>query len=124
MTSETWISLTTLFAQGAAPAAAPAGGGGSLADLLPLFLILGALLYFMVLRPESQRRNDTDQMQKELKKNDRVVTIGGIFGVITNIASEDEVTIRIDDKNDTKLRITRSAIQKVMNKESSQSKSD
>lgn len=118
MTSETWISLTTLFAQGAA------AGRGGLFELLPLMLIIGALLYVMVIRPESQRKNDTEKMQQDLKKNDRVLTIGGIHGVVTNVASGDEVTIRIDDKTDTKLRITRSAIQKVVNKESSESKTD
>ena len=119
MTSETWISLTTLFAQGGGPA-----GRGGLLELLPLMLIIGALLYVMVIRPESQRRTDTEKMQQDLKKNDRVLTIGGIHGVVTNVNSDGDVTIRIDDKTDTKLRITRSAIQKVLNKESSESKSD
>ena len=80
--------------------------------------MIGALFYFMILRPETKRRTDQDKMQQELKKNDRIVTIGGIHGVVTNIASDDEVSIRIDDKNDTKIRITRNAIQRVVTKES------
>ena len=112
MTDIAWISLTPLFAQG--------GGGGFFESLgiLPLIVMIGALFYFMVLQPETKRRNDQEKMQQDMKKNDRVITIGGIHGVVTNVASDDEVIIRIDDKTDTKIRITRSAIQKVVNKDS------
>ena len=87
-------------------------------EIIPLIVGIGVLFYFMILRPETQRRSNQEKMQQELKKNDRIVTIGGIHGVVTNTASgEDDVTVRIDDKNDTKIRITRSAIQKVVSKE-------
>ena len=91
--------------------------------IIPLIVMIGVLFYFMVLRPETQRRSDQDKMQTDLKKNDRVITIGGIHGVVTNVAAggTDEVTIRVDDKTDTKIRITRTAIQKVVDAKDSSS---
>ena len=87
--------------------------------ILPFMLMIGALFYFMVLRPENKRRSEHDKMRQDLKKNDRVLTIGGIYGTVVNAHQEsDEVTIKVDESSNTKLRITRTAIQTVLtNKE-------
>jgi preprotein translocase subunit YajC len=54
-------------------------------------------------------------MRSGLKKNDRVVTIGGILGTVTMVQQgSDEVTIKVDENNNTKLRIKRSAIDRVV----------
>jgi preprotein translocase subunit YajC len=51
----------------------------------------------------------------QLKENDRVVTVGGIYGIVTNVHREaDEVTIRVDDKNNTRIRVTLGAISRVL----------
>ena len=44
--------------------------------------MIGVLFYLMLVRPERRKRADLDTMLKNLKKNDRVVTIGGIFGTV------------------------------------------
>lgn len=90
------------------------GGGGNPFALAPLILGIGALFYFMVLRPETQRRSDQEKMHKELKKNDRIVTIGGIYGTIVN-TDGDDVTIKVDENTNTRIRITRTAVQTVLN---------
>jgi preprotein translocase subunit YajC len=57
-------------------------------------------------------------MLENLKKNDHVITTGGIYGVVTNIRSDgDEVSIRVDDTTNTKLRLSRSAIARVIGDE-------
>ena len=54
-------------------------------------------------------------MRSNLKKNDRIVTIGGIYGTVVNINSDiDEVTIRVDEGTNTKIRMMRSAISRVV----------
>jgi preprotein translocase subunit YajC len=61
-------------------------------------------------------------MQESLKKNDRVVTIGGILGVVVNTqAGSDKVTIRIDESNGTRMEVLRSAISRVVNADSADS---
>jgi preprotein translocase subunit YajC len=49
-------------------------------------------------------------MLENLKKNDRVITVGGIYGVVVNVAKgSEDITIRVDDGNNTRLRVVRSA---------------
>lgn len=99
------------------PAGGPFGGMG----IFPFIVLIAIVFYFMVLRPENQKRADQDRMRKELKKNDRILTIGGIYGTVVNAPAEgDEITIKLDENSPTRMRITRSAIQTVLtNKESS-----
>ena len=85
---------------------------------LPLVMI-GLVFFFVILRPQQRERQRQDDMLKQIKKNDRVVTSGGIFGVVTSVATESgEVTIRVDEKNDTKIRMQLSAIARVLGDES------
>lgn len=95
---------------------------GPLGGLLP-FVAIGLLFYFMLLRPERKKRTDLAQLLDNLKKNDRVVTIGGIFGVVVNVQKgAEDVTIRIDDTNNTRLRVLRTAIARVISEEGSDQK--
>jgi preprotein translocase subunit YajC len=53
-----------------------------------------------------------------LKEKDRVVTIGGIHGVVTNVQRDrDEITVRVDETTGTKIRVSASAIARVINEE-------
>lgn len=92
--------------------------------LVPLMLI-GVLFYFMMIRPESRKRNEMRKMLGDLKKNDRIVTIGGIYGtVVTSSQDSDEVTIRVDENSNARLRILRSAIARVISDDSSAAKKE
>jgi preprotein translocase subunit YajC len=78
--------------------------------LVPLVLI-GIIFYFLLIRPQKREREKQDLILKALKKNDRVVTIGGIVGTIANIEPDSElVTLRVDDN--TRMVFLRSAIQR------------
>ena len=74
--------------------------------MIGLFLLL---MWFMVLRPESRRRKQTQQMLAALKQGDRVVTLGGMHGVVASIADR-TVTLRVED---VKMVFDRSAIARV-----------
>lgn len=82
------------------------------------FLLIGGLLalfYVMVLLPEKRKKNEMAQRLSQLKKNDRVVTIGGIHGTIVSAPSDsDIVTVRTDDSGSHRLRVNRSAIAHVL----------
>jgi preprotein translocase subunit YajC len=59
-------------------------------------------------------------MLSGVKKNDRVVTIGGVYGVVTNVNRDaDEVTIRVDESTNTKLRVTLSSVARILGDETS-----
>lgn len=105
------VPLLVVLAQ-EAPGAGPFG---SLGSLLPPMIAIGLLFYFLIARPERKRKAEMQEMLGNLKKNDRVVTVGGLFGVVVNVNKDGEdVTIRIDDSNNTRLRVLRSAISRVV----------
>ena len=99
----------------------PVGGPGNMLGLLWPILLIGVLFYFMLIRPEKRKQADVQRMQQELKKNDRVVTIGGILGVVVNTQQgSEEVTIRVDENSNTRLRVLRSAISRVISADKSE----
>ncbi len=106
-----------LFAQ-----EAPAGGDdsrGLLWSMAP-FIAIFVLFYFLLIRPQRREQSKRQAMLAEVKKNDRVVTASGIFGVVTNVHREiDEATIKVDEATNTKLRITLSSIARVLGDEPS-----
>lgn len=117
-----WVSRGLLLAQ------EPVGGGGGDAgggqgflgdfSFLPVMLVIGVMFYLMLIRPEQKRKAQITQMQQGLKKNDRIVTIGGIYGTVVNVGQgSDDVTIRIDDNSNTKMRIERGSIKRIMTDE-------
>jgi preprotein translocase subunit YajC len=94
-----------------------AGGGGLTSSVwfqLWPFLIIGVLFYFMLIAPERRKRKEMDTLLANIKKNDQVVTIGGICGTVVNASPGSTfVTIRVDDGNNTRLKVLRSAISRV-----------
>jgi preprotein translocase subunit YajC len=94
-----------------------------LVTAMPIITIAVVFFLYMMLvqRPAMKREQETrDTLLKNLKKNDRIVTTGGIYGVVTNIQLDaDEVTIRVDETTNTKIKVTPNAVQRVLSGESS-----
>ena len=85
----------------------------------PLFLmvIIFALMWFMFIRPQRKQEQTRKSMIASITKNDRILMTGGLFGTVMNVKDgEDEVTIRIDDNRDVKVRVSRNMIAAVVNK--------
>lgn len=82
----------------------------ALGPMVPYFLVIAGLFYFMILKPQTRERRQRELQLASLKRNDRVVTYSGIIGTITGFSDDNkEVTLRVDDN--VKLRFLRSAIQ-------------
>ena len=85
----------------------------------PLFLmvIIFALMWFMFIRPQRKQEQSRKAMIASITKNDRILMNGGLFGTVMNAPEgEDEVTIRIDDNRDVKVRVSRNMIAAVVSK--------
>jgi len=97
---------------GASQAAPGAEGTGPslLGSLLPFVFII-FIFYFLIIRPQSKKRKETEKMLSEIKKGDRIVTIGGLYGTIQSV-KETTVIIKADDN--VKLEFLRSAISSVV----------
>jgi len=113
-----------LFAQDAAPAAGKgaedggAAGGGIFGGFEFFIPVVGALVlfYFLMMRPEQKKRAELQDLLKNLKKNQHVETVGGIHGVVANVQDR-YVTVRIDDATNTRIKVLRSAIARVVTAE-------
>lgn len=83
--------------------------------MLTLWIPILFIFYFLLIRPQQRERKSRDQMIRELKPNDRVLTVGGIYGVVTNVHREaDAVTLKVDESNNTKIRVSLGAIARVL----------
>ena len=92
---------------------------GGIMNMLPFFLAVGFLFYFMIIRPQKREKKRRESLLQALKKNDRVVTIGGIIGVVTSVSAEGkEVSLKIDEATNAKLRVLRSSIHEVLKDDS------
>lgn len=86
--------------------------GGMLSMLLP-FILMFVVMYFLILRPQKRKEKDRKALLSRVKKNDRVVTAGGIHGLVMSVR-ENELILRIDDAKDVKIKVDRSAIVTVL----------
>jgi preprotein translocase subunit YajC len=111
-------TLFLLFADADA-GAAPAGGGGAGPSGLVQFLpFIGIAVVFLFLMMRNSRRQDKDRqtMLSSLEKNDKVLTIGGIYATVISVnQTEDEVVVKVDDN--TRLKITKASISRNITKE-------
>ena len=87
-------------------AAETATGLGSLFSMLPILLIF-VIFYFLLIRPQNKKQKETEKMIEALKKGDKIITIGGIHGVVSS-TKENTVIVKVDDN--TKIEFNRSAI--------------
>ncbi len=87
-------------------AAAP----GPLAMLFPIILMFG-IFYLMVFRPQAKERRAHQDMVKQLKKYDEVVTAGGMLGTVLNV-KPDTITLRIDDN--VKVEVEKTSIARLL----------
>lgn len=88
-----------------------------------MFIMMGLIFvvfYFLLIRPQRKKEKDRQaqrlEMLKALKKSDHIMTIGGIHGIVASVG-EDEVTIKVDEKADVRIRMSRDAISKVIGDE-------
>ena len=76
------------------------------------------LFYMMMVRPQKRKEQDLRDQVNAIKENDRVITIGGIYGVVTNVQRDAQrVTVRVDESTGTKLRLNMTAIARVVTAE-------
>jgi len=85
---------------------------GILAQLFP-FILIAAIFYFLLIRPQNKQMKETQKMLSELKTGDKVLTRGGMIGVIKAVR---EAEIDLEISKGVKVTFARSAVQQVLNK--------
>ena len=96
--------MITLFISLQAAGAAPQGGA---AGMWIMLILLFGIMWFFMIRPQRKQQKELESFRNGLKKGDKVVTAGGIYGIVDEIKDK-SVLIKVD--GETKLRVDKSSI--------------
>ena len=89
-------------------ASQPGQGGGGITAFLPFILIM-FIIYFLMIRPQTKRQKEKDTMRGDLKKGDKIITMGGIYGTVQGFKEKGrQAVIKID--NNTNITINKTAV--------------
>lgn len=91
---------------------APTGGDFFFRTFLPILLMIGVFYWFMI-RSGRKERQAHQNMLNSLKRNDRVQTVGGVYGTVVDVR-DNEVVLKVDESSNVKIRFNRSAIKEVL----------
>ena len=97
------MNILTLVLQ-AAPQQAPAGGGMSIWIMLALMFVV---MWFFMIRPQRKQQKELEKFRNSLKRGDKVVTAGGIYGTVDEIKDR-TVLIKVD--GEVKLRVDKNSL--------------
>jgi preprotein translocase subunit YajC len=95
--------ISPAFAQ----AASPFGGDNMLVSLLP-FILIFVIMYFLILRPQQKRAKQHQEMVKNVRRGDTVVTSGGLVGKVTKVIDDDQIEVEVAE--DVRVRQVRSMV--------------
>jgi preprotein translocase subunit YajC len=87
---------------------------GGFSFLLSLLLVF-AVMYFMILRPQARRQKEREKMLKAVTKGDRILTNGGFFATVLAVKSDDVLVVRLGDN--VKVDMSRTAVQAVLGRD-------
>ena len=113
--AEDTTTTTTVASDPDSPAQQTPPPRSPLIQFLP-FILIFVVMYFILFRGPRKKQQQHKQMVQALAKNDKVRTIGGIIGTVVDIKG-DEVTLKVDESNNTKIKVIASAIGKNVSKD-------
>ena len=102
--------ITPAFAQGA-----PTGGGGDIILQLVPFALIFVIMWFLIIRPQQRRVRAHQEMIKNVRRGDTVVTSGGIIGKVTKVL-EDSADVEVEIADNVKVKVARAMIAEVRSK--------
>ncbi len=83
--------------------------GGSSWPMFAMFGLIFVVMYFFMIRPQRKQQKELENFRNSLKKGDKVITVGGIYGILDQV-KENIVVIKVDDN--TKIRVSKNSIVK------------
>jgi len=85
--------------------------GGGLMSTLPMLLVMAGIFYFLIIRPQKKREKQAKEMRDSLEVGDEILTVGGILGRVVSIREESDSLLIETGSANTKIRISRGAVQ-------------
>lgn len=97
----------------------PGGGGQGGSEFLVMMIMIIAVMYFLIFRPQAKKQKQQRMMLEQLKKGDKIITAGGMYGTIVGV-KEHTIIVKIADN--VKVELNRSSIAKKLNPDEKESK--
>lgn len=97
-----------------AASAATTKQGGSSWSFIIMIVVIFLIMWLLMIRPQQKKQKELQKFRESLKKGDKVVTVGGIYGTIDTL-DERSATIEVD--NNVKIRVDKSALQKAFDEQ-------
>ncbi|MDR3667623.1 MAG: preprotein translocase subunit YajC [Ignavibacteriaceae bacterium] len=97
-----------------APQGGTGAGGGSMVSTIVMFGAIFLIFYFMIIRPQQKRAKEREKLLSSIEKGDKVITSGGVHGMVAGV---EEKTILLQVTENVKLKVERSAIATIINKD-------
>jgi len=101
------LVITLVSIGGCTPAETPAEGGTNIISLLVFAILIFGGMYFLMIRPQRKRQKAQKKIVEELRRGDKVITAGGIYGVVERVSEE---TVDLKVESGTIIRFVRAAI--------------
>ena len=105
--------IDVAYAQAAAAPGVPSAGDQMLHMLAVLAITVG-IFYFLIIRPQQKKQKDTESMLKSIRKGDRVLTSGGLFGTVIGKKGDKDEVVVVKVADDVKLEFARHSIVQVL----------
>ena len=102
-----------------APQGGSGAGGGSMVSTFVMFGAIFLIFYFMIIRPQQKRAKEREKLLSSIEKGDKVITSGGVHGTVAGV---EEKTILLQVTENVKLKIERSAIATILNRDTKEIK--
>ena len=109
--------VSSLLAMAPTPPGTQPNPTGQMLQMLSMVVFFILVMYFIMIRPQQKKAREHDQLLKSLKPKDKIVTSGGVVGIVVTVG-ERSVTIR---SADTKLEVLKSAVTEITERSSSES---
>ena len=90
-----------------------AGGAGAFGSFIPLILIF-AIMYFLLIRPQQKKAKEHARMVQELRRGDQVITAGGLIGKVSKVKEDNEIEVEL--ATGVKVRVVKTTIAQVVAK--------
>ncbi|HSV56502.1 MAG TPA: preprotein translocase subunit YajC [Magnetospirillaceae bacterium] len=114
--------MNTLFASLPVLQQAQGNATGNMMSTIVMFGLIFVIFYFLIIRPQNKKQKAVQQMLAGVQKGDRIVTIGGVHGVVHAVKEGGTVIVKVDET--CKLEFSKSAIASVLNRDSAKELSE
>jgi preprotein translocase subunit YajC len=105
--------IETAYAMGAQGASGGQGAAGGMSSLIMMAAIFG-IFYFILIRPQQKKMKEHKKMVEELKKGDKIITAGGMYGTVVGTGTS---TLKVEIADGVKVKIARSTVGTVLSEE-------